>query len=35
VVKLLSADPSWWNLSALQYHFFTQLYFPVVRLKVE
>jgi predicted DCC family thiol-disulfide oxidoreductase YuxK len=24
VVKLLSADPNWWNLSALQYHFFTQ-----------
>jgi predicted DCC family thiol-disulfide oxidoreductase YuxK len=23
-VKLLSADPNWWNLSALQYHFFTQ-----------
>jgi lipase maturation factor len=24
MVKLLSADPNWWNLSALQYHFFTQ-----------
>jgi hypothetical protein len=24
VVKLLSADPNWWNLSALSYHFFTQ-----------
>jgi predicted DCC family thiol-disulfide oxidoreductase YuxK len=24
VVKLLSADPSWWNLSALSYHFVTQ-----------
>jgi predicted DCC family thiol-disulfide oxidoreductase YuxK len=24
VVKLLSADPNWWNLSALQFHFFTQ-----------
>jgi predicted DCC family thiol-disulfide oxidoreductase YuxK len=24
VVKLLSGDPSWWNLSALSYHFFTQ-----------
>jgi predicted DCC family thiol-disulfide oxidoreductase YuxK len=24
VVKLLSADPNWWNLSALQYHFLTQ-----------
>jgi hypothetical protein len=23
-VKLLSADPNWWNLSALSYHFFTQ-----------
>jgi predicted DCC family thiol-disulfide oxidoreductase YuxK len=23
-VKLLSADPNWWDLSALQYHFFTQ-----------
>ncbi|HVH83072.1 MAG TPA: lipase maturation factor family protein, partial [Steroidobacteraceae bacterium] len=23
-VKLLSADPSWWNLSALSYHFLTQ-----------
>jgi hypothetical protein len=22
--QLLSADPNWWNLSALQYHFFTQ-----------
>jgi len=24
VVKLLSGDPNWWNLSALSYHFFTQ-----------
>ncbi|HEY6656589.1 MAG TPA: lipase maturation factor family protein, partial [Methyloceanibacter sp.] len=24
VVKLLSLDPSWWNLSALSYHFLTQ-----------
>jgi predicted DCC family thiol-disulfide oxidoreductase YuxK len=24
MVKLLSADPNWWNLSALQFHFFTQ-----------
>lgn len=24
VVKLLSLDPSWWNLSALEYHFLTQ-----------
>jgi predicted DCC family thiol-disulfide oxidoreductase YuxK len=24
VVKLLSGDPNWWNLSALQYHFLTQ-----------
>jgi predicted DCC family thiol-disulfide oxidoreductase YuxK len=24
MVKLLSGDPSWWNLSALTYHFFTQ-----------
>ena len=24
VVKLLSLDPNWWNLSALTYHFFTQ-----------
>jgi lipase maturation factor 1 len=24
VVKLLSGDPSWWNLSALNYHFLTQ-----------
>jgi predicted DCC family thiol-disulfide oxidoreductase YuxK len=24
VVKLLSADPSWWNLSALSHHFATQ-----------
>jgi hypothetical protein len=24
VVKLLSGDPSWWNLSALSYHFVTQ-----------
>lgn len=24
VVKLLSADPNWWNLSALSYHFLTQ-----------
>jgi predicted DCC family thiol-disulfide oxidoreductase YuxK len=24
VVKLLSGDPNWWNLSALTYHFFTQ-----------
>jgi predicted DCC family thiol-disulfide oxidoreductase YuxK len=24
VVKLASGDPSWWNLSALSYHFFTQ-----------
>ena len=24
VVKLLSGDPNWWNLSALGYHFFTQ-----------
>jgi len=24
MVKLLSADPNWWNLSALSYHFFTQ-----------
>jgi predicted DCC family thiol-disulfide oxidoreductase YuxK len=24
VVKLLSGDPAWWNLSALAYHFFTQ-----------
>jgi predicted DCC family thiol-disulfide oxidoreductase YuxK len=24
VVKLSSADPNWWNLSALSYHFFTQ-----------
>jgi lipase maturation factor 1 len=24
MVKLLSGDPSWWNLSALSYHFFTQ-----------
>jgi hypothetical protein len=24
VVKLLSADPNWWNLSALSYHFFSQ-----------
>jgi predicted DCC family thiol-disulfide oxidoreductase YuxK len=24
VVKLLSGDPNWWNLSALAYHFFTQ-----------
>jgi hypothetical protein len=23
-VKLLSADPNWWNLSALSYHFFSQ-----------
>jgi hypothetical protein len=23
-VKLLSGDPNWWNLSALQYHFWTQ-----------
>ena len=23
-VKLLSLDPSWWNLSALEFHFFTQ-----------
>jgi predicted DCC family thiol-disulfide oxidoreductase YuxK len=24
VVKLLSGDPNWWNLSALSYHFWTQ-----------
>src|ERR1700734_1932216 len=24
VVKLASGDPSWWDLSALSYHFFTQ-----------
>jgi predicted DCC family thiol-disulfide oxidoreductase YuxK len=24
VVKLISGDPNWWNLSALSYHFFTQ-----------
>ncbi len=24
VVKLLSADPNWWSLSALSYHFFSQ-----------
>jgi hypothetical protein len=24
LVKLLSGDPHWWNLSALSYHFFTQ-----------
>ena len=24
MVKLLSGDPSWWNLSALSYHFLTQ-----------
>jgi hypothetical protein len=24
VVKLLSGDPNWWGLSALDYHFFTQ-----------
>ena len=24
VVKLLSLDPSWWDLSALSYHFLTQ-----------
>jgi predicted DCC family thiol-disulfide oxidoreductase YuxK len=24
VVKLMSGDPNWWNLSALSYHFFTQ-----------
>jgi predicted DCC family thiol-disulfide oxidoreductase YuxK len=24
VVKLLSADPNWWGLSALSFHFFTQ-----------
>jgi len=24
VVKLLSGDPTWWDLSALSYHFFTQ-----------
>jgi predicted DCC family thiol-disulfide oxidoreductase YuxK len=24
MVKLLSGDPNWWNLSALTYHFFTQ-----------
>jgi predicted DCC family thiol-disulfide oxidoreductase YuxK len=24
VVKLLSGDPNWWNLSALSYHFFSQ-----------
>ena len=24
VVKLLSVDPNWWNLSALSYHFLTQ-----------
>jgi predicted DCC family thiol-disulfide oxidoreductase YuxK len=24
VVKLLSGDPNWWNLSALNYHFLTQ-----------
>ena len=24
VVKLLSGDPAWWNLSALSYHFLTQ-----------
>ena len=24
VVKLLSGDPSWWNLTALQYHYWTQ-----------
>ena len=24
MVKLLSGDPNWWNLSALAYHFFTQ-----------
>lgn len=24
MVKLLSGDPSWWNLSALSYHFFSQ-----------
>jgi predicted DCC family thiol-disulfide oxidoreductase YuxK len=24
VVKLLSGDPTWWNLSALSYHFYTQ-----------
>ena len=24
VVKLLSGDPNWWNLSALDYHFLTQ-----------
>jgi predicted DCC family thiol-disulfide oxidoreductase YuxK len=24
VVKLLSADPNWWGLSALSYHFFSQ-----------
>jgi len=24
VVKLLSGDPSWWNLTALDYHFWTQ-----------
>ena len=24
VVKLLSSDPNWWNLSALSYHFLTQ-----------
>jgi hypothetical protein len=24
VVKLMSGDPNWWNLSALSYHFFSQ-----------
>src|SRR6202041_2800824 len=24
VVKLISGDPNWWNLSALSYHFLTQ-----------
>ncbi len=24
MVKLLSGDPNWWNLSALSYHFLTQ-----------
>ena len=24
VVKLLSDDPAWWNLTALEYHYWTQ-----------
>ena len=36
VVKLLSGDPNWWNLSALSYHFLTQpLPTPLARYAAE